>query len=196
MSTGFRRKFLMSIGALAMACAMPTYALDVGGVKVDETVTVGGKTLVLNGAGQRQIFVIKIYVAALYVEKKSTNPAEILAATGPKRVTLYVQREIDSDEFGQLFITSMNKNSTKEEKAKVVTQTTKFGEIFADQGIVKKGDVTTLDWIPGKGTLVSVNGKPIGDYLPDLAFNQAVMRIWLGGNPPQANLKSAMLGEK
>ena len=139
---------------------------------------------------------IKVYVAALYVEKKSTSAAEILAATGPKRVTLYVQREIDSDEFGQLFITSMNKNSTKEEKAKVVTQTTKFGEIFADQGIVKKGDVTTLDWIPGKGTLVSVNGKPIGDYLPDLAFNQAVMRIWLGGNPPQANLKSAMLGEK
>lgn len=69
-------------------------------------------------------------------------------------------------------------------------------KFVADQGIVKKGDVTTLDWIPGKGTLVSVNGKPIGDYLPDLAFNQAVMRIWLGGNPPQANLKSAMLGEK
>lgn len=196
MSIGFRRKFLMSIGALAVACAMPVYALDVGSVKVPETVTVGGKALVLNGAGQRQIFVIKVYVAALYVEKKSTSAAEILAATGPKRVTLYVQREIDSDEFGQLLITSMNKNSTKEEKAKVVSQTTKFGEIFADQGIVKKGDVTTLDWIPGKGTLVSVNGKPIGDYLPDLAFNQAVMRIWLGGNPPQANLKSAMLGEK
>ena len=37
----------MSIGALAVACAMPVYALDVGSVKVPETVTVGGKALVL-----------------------------------------------------------------------------------------------------------------------------------------------------
>lgn len=196
MSTGFRRKFLMSIGALAMACAMPAYALEVGGVKIDDTASVGGKTLVLNGAAMRQILLFKVYAIGLYVEKKSSSAAEILAATGPKRIALHIQREINSDEFGQLFITSMNKNSTKEEKAKVVAQTTKFGEIFAEMGVVKKGDTVWLDWVPGKGTVTYVNGKQIGDIMPDHAFYQSILRIWLGGNPPQSNIKPALLGEK
>ena len=196
MSIKFRRKLLMSIGALAMACAMPAYALEVGGTKLDDTASVGGKTLVLNGAAMRQILIIKIYAIGLYVEKKSTSAAEILAATGPKRIALHMQREVNSDEFGQLFITAMNKNSTKEEKAKVVTQTTSFGEIFADVGVVKKGDVFWLDWVPGKGTVLALNGKQVGDPLPDHAFYQSVARIWLGSNPPQSNIKPALLGEK
>lgn len=196
MLTVCRRNLLMSIGTLALVCTMPAYALDVGGVKVEDTASVGGKTLVLNGAAMRQIMIAKIYAIGLYVEKKSNNAAEILAATGPKRIALHMQREVNSDEFGQLFITSMNKNSTKEEKAKVVAQTSKFGEVFADMGAVKKGDVIWLDWIPGKGTVTYVNGKQIGDAMPDLAFNQSVMRIWLGEYPPQANIKPALLGEK
>lgn len=196
MFIGYRRKFLATMGALTVALAMPVHALEVGGVKLDDTASVGGKTLVLNGASMRQIFVVKIYAIGLYVEKKSSSAAEILAATGPKRITLAILREVNSDEFGQLFITAMSKNSTKEEKAKVVAQTTKFGEIFADLGSVKKGDVIWLDWVPGKGTVTSVNGKQVGEVLPDLAFNQSVMRIWLGEHPPQANIKPALLGEK
>ena len=196
MSIKFRRKLLMSIGALAMACAMPAYALEVGGAKFDDTASVGGKTLVLNGAAMRQILLFKVYGIGLYVEKKSSNAAEIVAATGPKRITLIMQREVNSDEFGQLFITSMNKNSTKEEKAKVVAQTTAFGEIFTDVGVVKKGDIFLLDWVPSKGTVLYLNGKQVGNPLPDHAFYQSVLRIWLGGNPPQSNIKPALLGEK
>lgn len=196
MFIGYRRKFLATMGALTVALSMPVHALEVGGVKLDDTASVGGKTLVLNGASMRQIFVVKIYAIGLYVEKKSSSAAEILAATGPKRITLAILREVNSDEFGQLFITAMSKNSTKEEKAKVVAQTTKFGEIFADLGAVKKGDVIWLDWVPGKGTVTSVNGKQVGEVLPDLAFNQSVMRIWLGEHPPQANIKPALLGDK
>ncbi len=194
MTVGSRRNLLLSIGALAVALAFPAHALDLNGIKLEDTVSVGGKTLVLNGAGQRQILIIKVYVMGLYVEKKSSNPAEILASTGPKRISLHIQREIDSDEFGQLFITSMSKNSTKEEKAKVVNQTSKFGEIFADLGSVKKGDVIWLDWVPGKGTITYVNGKAVGEVIPDYAFYQACLRIWIGQFPPQANLKSAVLG--
>ncbi|MEN9437098.1 MAG: hypothetical protein RIR09_1753 [Pseudomonadota bacterium] len=194
MTVGSRRNLLLSIGALAVALAFPAHAVEINGIKVDDTVSVGGKTLVLNGAGQRQILIIKIYLIALYTEKKSSSAADILASTGPKRISLYMQRAVDSDEFGQLFITSMSKNSTKEEKAKVINQTSKFGELFADLGEVKKGDVVWLDWVPGKGTVTYVNGKPTGEILPDYAFYQSVMRIWLGEYPPQSNIKPALLG--
>jgi len=189
-------KTLIPLGVLALACTLSARAVEVSGVKLDDTATVGGKSLVLNGAGMRQIFVIKAYAAALYVTDKKTSSADVQALTTPRRITLAIQREINSDEFGQLFITSMNKNSTKEEKAKVVNQTVKFGEMFASMDKVKKGDIITLDWVPGTGTVSGLNGKQIGEALPDIAFYNAVLRIWIGENPVQSDLKRALLGEK
>ncbi len=189
-------KVFIPVAAMALALAAPAHAAEVSGVKLDDSVTVGGQKLVLNGAGMRQKFIINVYVAGLYLQSKKNTTAEVLAQTTPKRVTLVLQREVSSDEFGQLFITSMNKNSTKEEKDKVISQTGKFGEMFASLDKVKKGDVITLDWIPGQGTVSTVNGKVTGETLPDLAFYNAVLRIWLGDHPAQDDLKEALLGKK
>ncbi|OGB30768.1 MAG: lipoprotein transmembrane [Burkholderiales bacterium RIFCSPLOWO2_12_FULL_61_40] len=194
MAFGFKIGKLLPLGLLALACAMPAQALEVSGVKVDDAAMVGGKELKLNGAGMRAILFVKFYAIGLYLTEKKTTPTEVQALTGPRRISLTIQREINSDEFGQLFITSMNKNSTKEEKAKVISQTVKFGEMFAAMEPVKKGDIVTLDWIPGTGTVSSINGKKIGETLPDIAFYNAVMRIWLGEMPAQENVKRELLG--
>ena len=196
MTTGQTLKSLISAGVLAVSCTMSAQAADIGGVKVEDTATVAGKTLVLNGGGMRQIFVVKVYAAALYLAEKKTSAADVQALTTPKRVALHIQREINSDEFGQLFITSMNKNSSKEEKAKVINQTVKFGEMFSNLPPVKKGDIVTLDWVPGSGTVSTLNGKQIGETLPDMAFYNAVLRIWIGENPVQSDVKRGLLGEK
>lgn len=196
MAFGFGIRKLLPLGLLALACTMPAQAMEVSGVKVDDAVSVAGKELKLNGAGMRAILFVKFYAIGLYLTEKKTTPAEVQALTGPRRISLTIQREINSDEFGQLFITSMNKNSTKEEKAKVISQTVKFGEMFAAMEPVKKGDIVTLDWIPGTGTVSSINGKKIGETLPDVAFYNAVMRIWLGEMPAQENVKRELLGGK
>ncbi len=196
MAIGQFFKSLVFTGALALACTMSVQAADIGGVKVEDTATVAGKTLVLNGGGMRQIFVVKVYAAALYLSEKKTLAADVQALATPKRVALHIQREVNSDEFGQLFITSMNKNSTKEEKAKVINQTVKFGEMFSNLPPVKKGDIVTLDWVPGSGTVSTLNGKQIGETLPDIAFYNAVLRIWIGDNPVQSDVKKGLLGEK
>ncbi len=194
------------ITKIALACSIafgsaliPAMAADVGGVKVEDAATVGGKELKLNGAAMRQILMIKGYAIGLYLtEKKELSTADLLAlpVDRPRRVSLHIQREINSDEFGQLFIKGMNANSTKEEKAKVINQTTKFGEMFAALEPVKKGDVVTLDWIPGQGTVCTLNGKKIGETLPEIAFYNAVLRIWVGDSPVQENIKRALLTGK
>jgi hypothetical protein len=187
-------KKLVPLGLIALSFAMPASALDVGGVNVPEKSTLAGKELKLNGAGMRAILFIKFYAIGMYLEDKKTSVADVQAMTGPRRMALHIQREINTDEFGQLFITSMNKNSTKEEKAKVISQTVKFGEMFAAQQPLKKGDLVTLDWIPGTGTVSTVNGKPIGEAIPDIAFYNAVTRIWLGEQPAQESVKRELLG--
>ena len=87
----------------------------------------------------------------------------------------------------------MNKNSTKEQKSKVINQTVKFGEMFAAQEPIKKDEVLTLDWVPGSGTVSTRNGKQIGETLPGAEFYNAVLRIWLGESPVQKDLKKGLL---
>lgn len=187
-------KKLLPAGLLALACALPSHAADVSGVKIDDSVTLAGQPLVLNGAGMRVKYVFNVYAMGLYLTEKKTTPADVTALAGPKRVSLTMMRDVDSDEFGQLFITAMNNNSDKAEKAKYFNQTVKFGEMFASLGKVKKGDVVTLDWIPGTGTVSSVNGKQQGEVLPDVGFYNAVLRIWLGDKPADSSLKPLLLG--
>lgn len=194
MRIGEQFKKWAPLALLALAFAMPAQARDVSGVKVPDTATVGGKEIPLNGAGMRAIVFVKIYAIGLYLPEKKSTPEDVQALAGPRRISLTMQREVDSDEFGQLFITSMNKNSTKEEKAKVVNQTVKFGEMFASLEKVVKGDVITLDWVPGTGTVSTLNGKKIGETMPGIDFYNAVMRIWLGDHPAQESVKKDLLG--
>jgi hypothetical protein len=182
--------------ALASLSALPAAAAEVAGVKFDETVTVNGATLKLNGAGLRTKVIFKVYALGLYLtEKKSTVP-EILAADGPRRVRIVVLRELTSEEFGKAFMTGLNDNTDAAERNKLVPQTKQFGEMFAMFPALKKGDVLTVDWLPGSGSQVMLNGKNVGGVLPDLAFYNAILRIWLGDKPVDSSLKPQLLGEK
>ncbi|MEW6024802.1 MAG: chalcone isomerase family protein [Pseudomonadota bacterium] len=189
-------KTLATSAALALAFALPaTAAIDVNGVKFDDTNKVGGKDLKLNGAGMRTKLIIKVYAAGLYLPEKSKNVAEILKMDGPRRVTLVMARDLSSQDLAKAFMDGINENLDKAEKAKIVTQIGKFGEMFASVDDIKKGDVMYMDWIPGTGTVCELNGKRIGDTASDINFYNAVLRIWLGDKPADSSLKPALLGD-
>ncbi|MES2150058.1 MAG: chalcone isomerase family protein [Pseudomonadota bacterium] len=181
---------------LASALLAVCFSAQADMPKFDDTAKVGGATLKLNGQGMRTKFVVKVYAAALYLPEKKTSVADIMKLEGPRRVTLVMQRDVSSDDFGQAFMTGLNNNLDKTEKSKIVSQISKFGEMFAMLESLKKGDVLHLDWIPGSGTQCELNGKKIGEVVPDLLFYNAVLRIWLGDKPVDSSLKPALLGEK
>jgi hypothetical protein len=170
-------------------------ATEVSGVKFEDTVKVAGKDLKLNGAGMRTRFIIKVYAAGLYLPEKTRNVADVLKMDGPRRVTLVMMRDLTSNDFGQAFMTGLNNNLDNAEKSKFVSQISKFGEMFGMIEGLKKGDVLHLDWIPGTGTQSELNGKKLGEAVPDLGFYNAVLRIWIGDKPADNSLKPAMLGE-
>jgi len=183
-----------AVMALAFACQAQA-AIDVNGIKFEDTNKVGGKDLKLNGAGMRTKLIIKVYAAGLYLPEKKTNVADILKGEGPRRVTLVMARDIASEDLGKAFMDGINENLDKAEKAKIVGQIAKFGEMFAAVDDIKKGDVLHMDWIPGTGTVCELNGKRIGDAVSDVNFYNAVLRIWLGDKPVDRSLKPALLGD-
>lgn len=190
-------KWILTVFFLFVAFGQNALAADVGGVKLDDTTQLAGKELKLNGAGFRikGIF-FKLYVAGLYLPQKAGTPAEVQAIDGPRRMTLIMQREISSEDFGNAFMKGLNENSDKKEKSSIVNQTMAWGEMFASLPGLKKGDVLYLDWIPGTGTQAMLNGKKMGDALPGVAFYNAVLRIWLGENAVDDALKPLLLGKK
>jgi hypothetical protein len=195
-----KRVITCAIGVLgvvaAFALASHARAAEVAGVKLDDTVQVANQELKLNGAGIRYKAIFKVYIAALYlVDRKSTVP-DVIAAPGAKRVRIVTLRDISNEELGRGFMSGIHQNTDRAEKAKLVMQLQKFGEIFASIPELKKGDALTVDWIPGSGTVVHLNGRKVSEALPDAAFYNALLKIWIGEKPVDARLKPLMLGEK
>ncbi|OWW19443.1 chalcone isomerase family protein [Noviherbaspirillum denitrificans] len=180
--------------AFVMGLGMNAHAMEVGGVKMDESTKVANQDLKLNGAGLRTWAVFKVYAAGLYLPEKKKAVPDIMALNGPRRIKLVLLRDVNNEELGQAFMDGLNANSDKAEKAKFVNQTVKMGEIFASIPKLNKGDTITSDWIPGQGMHVLVNDKRVGEVLPDIAFYNAFMRIWLGEKPVDNTLKQALLG--
>jgi hypothetical protein len=189
-----RRQF--GLAALAFAIALPaSAAVDVSGYKFEDTTKVAGKELILNGAGMRTKFVVKVYAAGLYVPEKKKTTADILKQDGPRRITLQMARDVSSEDFGKAFMEGLNDNVDRTEKQKIVAQIGKFGEMFAGVNGLKKGDVLHIDWIPGSGTVCELNGKKLVENVPDIAFYNALLGIWLGDKPVDRSLKPALLGD-
>ena len=188
-------KTLIAAAALALTVGGAHAAVDVNGIKFEDTNKVAGKDLKLNGAGMRTKVIIKVYAAGLYLPEKKSSVPEILKMEGPRRVTLVMARDLSSDDLGKAFMDGINENLDKAEKSKLVGQIMKFGEMFASVEGIKKGDVMHMDWIPGTGTVCELNGKRIGEPVPDVNFYNAVLRIWLGDKPVDRSLKPALLGD-
>lgn len=189
----FGIKAILAGAALAMSMGVAS-AAEIQGVKYDETAKVAGKELQLNGLGVRTKFIVKVYTVGLYLADKQTVAEEIFKNNEPRRVRLVMLREVTADDFGNAFMSGINNNASSAEKTKIVTQISKFGEMFAMLEGLKKGDVLDLDWVPSQGTTCYLNGKRIGEITPGLDFNNAVLKIWLGEKPADSSLKPKLLG--
>ena len=182
--------------ALAVGLGSAAPAIEVGGLKFDDTVKVAGKELKVNGAGIRTRIVIKVYALVLYLPEKKDTPAAVLDSPGPRRFSLGLLREVTGEELGQAFLAGITANTDKAERSKFVNQLAQFGEAFVNIPQAKKGDVINVDWVPDTGTVMTFNGKPIGEPLKDIAFYNAVLKIWLGDKPVDSSLKPQLLGAK
>jgi len=183
------RKF--SLVLLALCFSVPALAAEVGGVKLDDKVTVAGQELVLNGAGIRTRAIFKVYVGSLYLPAKATDPAAVLAK-GPRRIQMNILRNLSGDQLVDALVEGLKDNNSAAEMAAIKAQTDQLVTIMKAFQQVKEKDVVTLDFV-GDATQIALNGTPRGS-IPGAAFNTALIRIWLGDKPAQADLKRAMLG--
>jgi len=185
-------KFMLFSAILLMLASTPTLdAASLAGVNLPDTATVGGKPLVLNGLGLRSEFMVKVYVAGLYLEQKSADPDAIIKAEAPKRIVMHFLHDASQKQMTVAFSESFQDNSPQ-------TGTTMKADIDKFLGALeplKVGDEMVFTYLPATGTTVAINGKE-KVTISGQAFSQVLLSVWLGPKPPTASLKKGMLGEK
>ncbi|MDT8990861.1 chalcone isomerase family protein [Curvibacter sp. APW13] len=191
-------KWVRVLGLVAgLGVAAQAYAAtDIAGVKIEDTATIAGVKLQLNGAGIRYKGPFKVYVGDLYTTQKVKSLEELIAAPGPKRLTMTFLREIEAGPFGKLLTRGVEDNVPKNEMSKLVPGMIRMGDIFTVNKVLNPGDVITIDWIPGTGMVVTAKGKVQGEPFKEPEFFKAIMSIWFGQSPADWKLKDAMLGIK
>jgi hypothetical protein len=187
---------VLALGAALFALNALATPVEIHGVKLEDTTQVHGTQLQLNGAGTRYKFVVKVYVAGLYLAKKVNTPDEVINQPGPKRLIVTMLRTIDSKELGKLLTRGVEDNTGKASMSKLIPGLIRMGEIFAAQKPLVAGDQFMIDWVPGSGTVITVKDVVQGEPFQEPEFFKALMMIWLGSSPADYKLKEALLGGK
>lgn len=188
-----RTCLLGSAAALVLGSAL-AQPLTVADVKYPQTTQVHAADLQLNGAGVRHKAVFKVYTAGLYLPTQAKTAHEVMALPGAKRVAITMLREIDSGELGKLFARGMEDNMDKAAFSKLIPSVVRMGQIFSVHKKLLPGEQFNIDWVPGIGTVITVKGQPQGEPFQEPAFFNALLGIWLGPQPADAQLKQALLG--
>lgn len=167
-------------------------ATQVGKVDLPDSLMARKDELVLNGAGFRKKFFIKVYAAGLYLKEKKTDPRKIIDLDEPMAIRMhFVYSEVSSkklvDAWNEGFL-----NGTGENIASIKTEIDTFNAFFSQEA--KKNDIYDIIYVPERGVSVYIKGELKGT-IKGLAFKKAVFSIWLGEKPADAKLKRRMLGE-
>lgn len=187
-STSVRRAALLA----ALVAAPGLHAAEVAGVRVADSIKVGGSELVLNGAGLRSKLFIKVYVGVLYVGQKATTPAAIYDSPQPRRMVMRLLRDLDAESLHAALDDGLKNNHTPAELADMKGPAGQLAGIMKGIGKAREGDTISIDFL-ADGVIVAVNGETRGKVAGP-GFARALLKVWLGDKPADASLKKALLG--
>jgi len=181
------------IGMLALGLlltSMPVESKTYKGVTMEDKIEVEGNTLVLNGMALRKKFIIKVYVAGLYLPARETDGAKVLAADQPRRTVMHFVYDVGAGKINSAWMEGLEDNTPKY-SPELKKQ---FDTLCGMMEDMDDGQQLMFTYIPGKGTEVNVKGKVKG-VIEGKAFADALWACWIGAKPgPGTDFKEDLLG--
>ncbi|MEY2510193.1 MAG: hypothetical protein QOE26_956 [Verrucomicrobiota bacterium] len=187
-----KTKFVLS-GVCALAfLASNASAAEISGVKLPDQVSVGGKSLKLNGAGLRQATILKVnvYAAGLYLEKPSGDGEAIANSDQAKSIDMVFMRDVSAKQMAEAFGEGFEKNCVAG-CTELKPHLSKLQGLLKD---MKKGETMSVRFL-ADGVDLMIRGQKAAS-VGDKAFSHQLIRCWIGKNPPNSGLKEGLLGGK
>jgi len=177
---------------VALLVAAPLAAMELAGVTLPDTITVGTTTLKLNGMGVRKKLFIKVYVGGLYVGTPGHDGAALISADEPKQMVMhFLYSKVEKEKLTEAWREGFANNSA----AALPALKARLDTFCAWWPDMTSGQRAVITYVPGIGTSLEINGKEAG-VIPGRDFAEAMFAVWLGAKPADAGLKAGMLANK
>jgi hypothetical protein len=179
-------------GAIALASLSAAHASEMDGVAMPETRVVDGTSMRLNGIGLRTFSMlgIRIYVAGLYLERRSADSDTILHSSERKLLDIRFLRDVDAEDARKAWRDGFEQNC----KSPCSLDPRGVQQFLTAVPSIHKGDATEL-LFTSKGVDVIFNGRLMGD-IADPHFAEVMLSTFIGAEPPTPRLKRELLGSR
>lgn len=192
------KPFLRQVFVCALfAMLAPAWAaVDIKGARFNDTYRLGNQALSLNGAGIRVKVIVDVYAAGLYVPRKEHSAEGVINQSGPKSMQIVLLRDLTGDDFSDAMVKGFRQNNSEADVARYQDKIEEIRGMMAVFGLVKRGTTLRIDFTPGAGVQVLMDGVLKGEQAASDDFFAALLKIWLGASPVDSDLKNALLGSK
>ena len=172
--------------------ASSAMALEMAGITMPDSMEAGQAKLVVNGAGVRTKWFMKLYVGGLYLKKKGHDGERIIASDEPMAIRLHIISSLITSEKMEKATREGFEKATGGNTSPLKAEIEQFILVFKET--INENDIYDLIYAPGKGVDVYKN-KTHQCLIQGLDFKQAMFGIWLCDQPAQESLKKEMLGK-
>lgn len=184
-----------TLGLVLFTFTAPAFAEKIEGVDFPPTVSVGGKELKLNGLGLRRVerfgLRFKVYVAALYSEKKLSTAEEAFADSGAKVLKMTFLRRVNAPDLVEPFETGHVNNCVQncEPSKKVLKEmTAKLPDML---------DKNTMEYVfLPDGVEYDLKGRSnLKGKLAGIDIAKNFLAVFIGKKPPTEEFRDGLLGK-
>ncbi len=164
-------------------------AAQLAGISMPDTRQVAGIHLLLNGIALRTYSVlgIRIYVAGLYLEQRSSSAEAILRSPEMKLLEIHFLRDVGQDAARKAWRIGFAHNC----HVPCRLDPQDIARFIAEVPAVHRGDVSMF-LFTRDGMTVTFDGRELGTT-NNLYFAQEVLRTFLGPVPPTPGVKRELL---
>ena len=142
--------------------------VDIAGVNVADSYTLADRSLVLNGAGIRSRFFVKVYVGALYLGSTARSTEQVLLNSGPKSMQMMMlYKEVGASKIAEGWSDGFKANQSTGQMMQLQVRLEKFNALFTYVYYEDKNDGVPLQNRSSLNTDNPVNPAPEpGCFLP------------------------------
>jgi len=195
------RTIVLSVPVLLLALAASTGA----GQKRDrfaKQVRIADRTLKRNGVGLCEwgFFAVDLYYCALYLERNTSRPEQVIRSRQAKRLHLRFVRSLTRTQLQEAYTAAVKYNAGKS----IRKFEKRLDQLTAMMEDVDEGESLVFDHVPDKGLTVSFEKKAkagarmtrrVKGVIKGDDFARLFFVLYFGAHPPDRDLKTGMLGK-
>jgi hypothetical protein len=175
---------------LVLGLASSASGAEIEGVRFEDRMRAGDTDLELRGTAlMRWAYVFKVYLAGLYVAE-GDQTQQVLDADVARRLEIVYLRGFSAEDFTNSTRALVRRNIGDAAFLALEADIEEFNLFYAD---VQPGDRYALEYVPGRGTSLFLNGELLGSS-PGAELSRALFSMWLGSRPIDEALKRDLMG--